>query len=194
MAIETASTKLLCVFCLALVVVSTGCGHVLYMDGPYYDKLLDRETKEPIEGAAVVAVWQKQSPWVGHYVVTYYDAQEAVTDQAGNFTIPGITGGSLNPLAEIRDPLFTIFKPDYVAYKSRRLPSVTQGGRAIVRLSPLTSKTREEKIRNLDLLLPRQCDSEVREDCVPQEKLHNLLKLKNVEENNLGLKPTYFPK
>jgi hypothetical protein len=186
--------RVFCIFYLGLFVISTGCGHILYADGPYSGKVIDSETKQPIEGAAVVAVWSKESPSVGHYKVSYYDAQDTLTDRDGNFTIPGVTGGSLNPLAKIREPSFTIFKPNFEAYKARRLSSATEGERTIVQLSPLTKKSREEKIRNLDLLLPRECDSEVRDFCVPQEKLRNLLRLKNIEESNLGLQPTYFQK
>lgn len=75
---------------------------------------------------------------------SYYDAQDTVTDREGNFTIPGITGGLVNPLAKIKEPLFTIFKPGYEAYKARRIPSAGDDGRSVfqfVRLIDIERKT-----------------------------------------------------
>jgi len=98
-----------------LLLVAAGCGHLLYADGPYRGRVVEPETKRPIEGAAVLAVWWKEAP-APHPIITVYDAQETLTDKDGNFRIPGIIGGSLNPLAKIREPQFTIFKPGYEAY------------------------------------------------------------------------------
>ena len=71
---------------LSLGLVSTSCGHVLYSDGPYPGKIIDRETNEPIEGAAVLAVWWKETPMIAEAQRSYYDAQDTVTDREGNFT------------------------------------------------------------------------------------------------------------
>jgi hypothetical protein len=174
--------------------LAMGCGHVLYIDGPYQVKVIDRDSKQPIEGAAVVAVWWQQSPHVGHYMRDIYDAQDAITDQQGNFTIAGIVGGSVNPLAKIEEPIFTVFKPGYETYRARRIPSSTEDGQKILQLGSLALGTRQERIRNLDLLLPVECNSERKTRCVPQEKLLNLLELSNIERTRLGLKPGYFPK
>jgi PPOX class probable F420-dependent enzyme len=57
-------------FSLWLVMVLVGCGHVIYVDGPYHGTVIDSETKQPIEGAAVLAVWWKEAPAVGHYTVS----------------------------------------------------------------------------------------------------------------------------
>ena len=175
--------RLFCIFYLATFVISAGCGHILYADGPYYGKVIDSETKQPIEGAAVVAVWRKQSPSVGHYTVTYYDAQETVTDQAGNFTIPGISGGSFNPLAEIREPLFTIFRPAYEVYDARRLPRPDNTGISVLKLRHLL--TREERQKNL-------VNVDVFPD-VPRDKYPNFIKLKISESADLGLTPKVNP-
>ena len=174
--------RLFFIFYVGTFAIFAGCGHILYADGPYQGKVIDSETKQPIEGAAVVAVWQKEAPALGHYTVSYYDAQDTLTDKAGNFTIPGITGGSANPFAKIRDPLFTIFKPGYNAYKQVLLPPVTEEGRRVVQLVPL--KTSEDRKKNLYGLLPGgSCPGQF---CVPKEKLFDLLRLMNVEESSLG--------
>jgi hypothetical protein len=172
-----------------LFVLAAGCGHLVYADGPYHGRVLEAETKRPIDGAAVLAVWWKRSPGLGHPIITVYDAQETLTDQDGNFTIPGIAGGSLNPLATIEEPLFTIFKPGYEAYGDRKLAAPGEERRTVVELRALT--TRDERLRNLRLLMhARACmsDEPPPASCIPREKFPNLTRLKHVEERNLGLR------
>jgi hypothetical protein len=148
-----------------------------HSDGPYRGTLIDRETQEPIEGAAVLAVRRKETPMIAEAQMTHYDAQETVTDHEGNFTIPGITGGSVNPLAKIREPLFTIFKPSYKVYNARRLSAPDETGLRIIALRHL--ETRGERLKNL-----ASGDSHV-----PFEKYPNLLRRENEERVNLGLRP-----
>lgn len=171
---------------LCAFVLSAGCGHILYADGPYHGKLIDRETKQPIEGAAVVAVWWKEDP-APHPIITFYDAQETLTDQEGNFTVPGIIGGSINPLTKIREPLFTIFKPGHEGYDARKLAPPGETGRTIVQLRK--ALTREERSRSLSQAHIRVCTPELPEKlrdvgpyCVPPEKVPNLLKLKKIKD------------
>jgi len=178
-----------------LGLIFSGCGHVLYSDGPYIGKIIDKETHEPIEGAAVLAVWGKQTPRIAEAQWTYYDAQNTVTDKDGNFTIPGIIGGSINPMAKIREPLFTIFKPGYEAYKARRMPLPNHDGIKLLELRPLTTKTRNEKIDNMSGVISNACTPDRDpEFCIPQDKFVDLIKLMNIEEKQLGLGPTYLRK
>ena len=170
-----------------LLLAAAGCGHLLYADGPYRGRVLDAEMKQPIDGAAVVAVWSKETPMVAQPDITFYEAQETLTDQNGNFTIPGIVGGSPNPLAKIREPLFTIFKPGYEAYGMAgpaHLPEPEKDGRTIVELRRLA--TRQERLRNLD-----RVNLSYR---IPEEKYPNLIRLRNIERQSLGLSPTHIPK
>lgn len=166
-----------------LLLLGAGCGHLAYADGPYRGRVLDADTKQPITGAAVLAVWWKRSPGPGHPIISFYDAQETVTDNDGNFTIPGISGGSLNPLARMEDPLFTIFKPEYEAYGDRRPARPANQETALIELRLLP--TRQAGIRNLDRLF-------VASD-VPEAKYSNLIRLINIERVRLGLRPTGPP-
>jgi hypothetical protein len=168
----------------ALLLLATSCGHLVYSDGPYRGRVLDKNTKQPIEGAAVLAIWWKQSPMIAHPSITYYDAQETVTDADGNFTIPGIVGGSFNPLAKIRLPQFTIFKPGYDAFGRRALPPSSADGRTTLEIHLLA--TREERLTNLDKVF-------VTSD-VPSTRYPNLIKLMDIEKTALGLGPINLPK
>ena len=177
----------------SFLVLLAGCGHLVYADGPYRGKVIDKETGQPIEGAAVVAIWRKETPMIAHPDVTFYDAQETLTDQKGNFTLPGIRGGSLNPLTKIREPLFTIFKPGYEAYGDRKLAQPAKEGQTVVELGRL--ETREERLRNLSNIHVRICTPELPEGlrdvspyCVPPAKIPNLIRLRKAERINLGLR------
>lgn len=158
--------------------LTTGTWHIVYVDGPYHGRVIDKTTGRPIVGAAVVAVWSKEVPFIAHAIITYYDAQETLTDQQGNFTIPGVWGVFLIPLTKMRDPLFTIFKPGYEAYRARKLGPSGGKGRTDVRLQLLT--VRKERLENLRAghLGPY----------VPKERYPNLIRLKSVERANLGFK------
>jgi hypothetical protein len=93
---------------LTLLVVITGCA------GPWKGRILDAETKEPLEGTVVLAVWQRvyRTPAGGNSY--FYEAKESVTNKSGEFEIPSYTPINLLPLISyIRGPEFTIFKPGY---------------------------------------------------------------------------------
>jgi hypothetical protein len=178
--------KILKVSILTVFIISTGCNPI-YADGPYHGRIIDAATKQPIEGAAVVAIWRKLSGLlVPHPIESVQDAQETLTDKDGNFTIPGIWTISLNPTAQIDEPRFTIFKPGYQAYLGVLKPLVAvdiptglyeKDGKIVVELRRL--ETREERLQNLGkLFIPTN---------VPEQKYPNLIRLKNIERLNLDL-------
>lgn len=55
--------------------------------GPFRGKIVDANTKEPIEGVVVLIEWRKLHFFAGS---TFIDAQETLTDKNGEFYIPGI--------------------------------------------------------------------------------------------------------
>lgn len=187
-------------FCLA----SFGC--VAYADGPYHGRLIDAQTKQPIVGAVVFAQWwQKVDVMGAHSTTAYYDAQETLTDQQGNFVIPGIMNPPKGPTpgtgrwqgvmmtGVLKPPTFIIFKPGYEAIGGRRLEPVPpevqarlkvkdnvyeENGIMVVEVRRLT--TREERIENLRKLFVSDA---------PREKYPNLISLRNAERVNLGMNP-----
>ena len=97
-------------------------------DGPYLGRVVDAETKEPIEGAAVVAVWTKNVfAWVQSNQWFEY-AHEEVTDEHGEFEVSGLPWHRhirlfLNPFEwmEASEPDFYILKPGYGWYPQHQL-------------------------------------------------------------------------
>jgi len=178
-------------FCLATF------GLLVYADvrGPYHGRVIDAQTKQPIEGAVVFAQWWTHAPGptTVRLAQAYYDSQETFTDQQGNFVIPGIMHPPAAP-ATLDPPTFIIFKPGYEAIGGRRLKPVPpelqaytkikdnvyeDEGIMVVEVRRLT--TQDERVKNLHkLFIPSD---------VPQDKHPNLYRLRCIEETNLGLRP-----
>jgi len=83
-------------------------------------KVIDAETKEPIEGAVVVAEWktERTTPTATH--TNLKDVKEVLTDKNGEWSISGPKGRTdeLIPglslfIPYTKEPIFTIFNPGY---------------------------------------------------------------------------------
>ena len=90
-----------------MLVFCSGCASMLRIDGPYEGKVIDAETKQPIEGAVVHGSWFKRD-LLGYG--EYYDSHEVLTDKYGEFKIPG---KGLLVLSKIESMGVTIFKAGY---------------------------------------------------------------------------------
>ncbi len=74
-----------------LWMVNTDCAYsFIRHDGPYKGKVIDADTREPIEGVVVLGVWNREIPGPGGAVSEFYDARETMTDKNGEFEIPGV--------------------------------------------------------------------------------------------------------
>lgn len=85
-----------------------------FASGPWKGKIIDTETKEPLEGAVVVAFWRRvwRTPAGGNSYI--YEVKEVVTDKEGRFEIPSYTPINLLLLVSyMKGPEFVIFKPGY---------------------------------------------------------------------------------
>ena len=131
--------------------------------GPWKGTIIDIETKEPLEGTVVVAVWYRVWSTPAGGVSDFYELKEVLTNKEGNFEMPPYTPINLLPiLSYIRWPEFTIFRPGYLSLSAvdfgeyfiegtKEAPlerEVTKG--KIVRFAPGTIeipklKTREER-------------------------------------------------
>jgi len=166
---------------LLLLMSVTGCA-IIHTYGPYYGKVIDIETKEPLLGAAVLAGYHTQSYGPAGSHIHYLDAQETVTDEKGEFKIPPLTAKTFRIGHSFEHyPSFTIFKPGYGSFpnhkdvkpKSKPWWSLPAGQYTVVELPRL--KTKDERLNmpsvNFD---------------IPYEKQKRFIELMNQEMEYLG--------
>jgi hypothetical protein len=85
--------------------------------GPYEGRVVDAETGEPIEGAAVFVAFfiDRIGPAGSSY--RYVSSRETATDENGEFRIPAVRINAFRICATwVYDGHFTIFKPGYAGY------------------------------------------------------------------------------
>ena len=168
-----------------------------YSDGPWKGKVIDAETKEPIEGAVVLAVWEKIYPGPAGNQSYFFDAVESLTDREGQFLIKEFKAINILPVLRWLDgPWFTVFKPGYTPFGDNyeyfheyfpnsplKVDRITLAElfKKGVTIELLRLKTREERLKAISGARPL--------GGVPDEKMPNLMKLINLEEKKLGLDP-----
>lgn len=133
-------------------IVTAGCvQYVARYDGPYEGKVIDAETRAPIEKVVVLGVWYKEVPTVAGAVSSYYDARETITDSNGDFKIPG---KGLKILSDVGVMNVLIFKAGYEyiglgtweAFKEDPTFKVQwEGEKAIIPLRKLTIEERKKQ-------------------------------------------------
>lgn len=167
-----------------VILLVTGCGHLVYSSGPYRGWVLDAETKEPLVGAAVLMILYKQVPVGGHMPEAFVDAVEVLTDVEGEFTISRQTHAIL--FGWLLRPTLVAYYPGYAPYPS--LHARPQGRDVTIAYEQKVfsvelprSKTREERVEHAGV--------PIYAGGVPEEKMPNLIHLVNNELNDLGLQP-----
>lgn len=141
---------------LALIIAifsCTGCCCITYFgkDGPYYGRVVDKETKAPIEGVVVAGKWGTIHRGPGGAVSTYYDAYETVTDENGDFTIPGQGIQIFSNLSQLQ--LFVLKAgyeniDGYMWNTMERLSLGKEGDRILIGLKRLTMEERKKNSLN----------------------------------------------
>jgi hypothetical protein len=98
-------------------------GWLIYHKPEFRGKIIDAETKEPIEGAAVVVTYSKHSiiggPAGGYSSIIH--TKEAITDSEGVFHIPSYTT-FVGPNSKEHHAEFIIFWPGYGNFENRVSP------------------------------------------------------------------------
>lgn len=104
---------------------------LILMNGSLYAKtfkgrVIDADTKEPIEGAVVVAIWLKERATIAGPSSEFKDVKEALTDKNGEWVIKGPRGrwgGDITAIFTFvtgiyytKPPEFIIFKPGYCSF------------------------------------------------------------------------------
>jgi hypothetical protein len=125
---------------------SAYAGWLIYHKLEFKGKVIDAETKEPIEGAVVVVVYNKHSlisgPGGGYSSVV--KVKEALTDKKGEFHFPPYT--TLIQPNSIEDTVeFIIYKPGYGSYPGREIYPFNYVGPEYTFSKELSSKEEIQK-------------------------------------------------
>ncbi len=173
-----------------VLIVNSGCA-IVHHYGPYMGKVVDKESGEPLEGAAVLAVYYTKFHFIAGPVHKYLDAQETLTDKNGEFEIPSLTSFTFRPLHLFDScPSFTIFKPGYGCFPRHEGTTSTGINEQWFRSNEYVTvklpgfKTLEERKDNL----PSSPTS------VPNDKMKQFLYLRDLERINLGFQPIFINK
>ncbi len=169
-----------------LVYSACATGSSLIPDQDFYKgKVVDGETKEPISGAVVLAVYYEETKSLlaiagqERYIV---DAKETLTNEEGEFEL----------LFRAHDDALIIFKPGYGVYPRHSLSEVIgerkgaipPGKQIVYELPKLT--TRKERKQNL-----HRINTFTK---IPYEKKMNYIELINRERISLGFRPLTISK
>ena len=155
---------------------------------PYKGKVIDADTKEPIEGAAVLVVYINFYPTGAGSISNAGDAQETLTDENGEFKIPC----KVNLYGDAKfmpDGEVVIFKPGYGTLWHKRSTAIGENKswppafKYVVYEIPKL-KTREERKRNARM---RSYDE------IPYKNRKIYIKIINEERKNLGLPLMHIP-
>lgn len=128
--------------------ISSGCMYVIRYDGAYEGRVVDADTREPIEGVVVLGTWSIRHHNVAGGYSEYCDAHETVTDKEGEFIIPG---QGLRFLSNLEPVSLLIFKAGYTydggPWGAFKHPAVAdkikwEGDKPIIPLKKLTMEER----------------------------------------------------
>lgn len=165
----------------------------------YKGKVIDADTKEPIVGAVVAAIWTRNVKYFpsGSRGI-FKKARETVTDKNGEFSIKPYHHYSLRPFSELW-LYWVIYKPGYASFSPGRYPRHPKVKPKGISPNGLTSKIfrpytvvelprlKTKKERRKYLLRPPGVP-------VPYDKTPLLIEAINIERVNLGLQPGYTMK
>ena len=141
-------------------------------------KIIDFETKKPVAGAVVMALWCKE---VFRLTIEskseYYDYYETLSDKDGNFTIPG---KGLIIFKDVPPPRIKIYKNGYRVFNLWRLNPIAfndlsprheiewNNGEPIIHLGKSTLEERKSSVKHFRCIP----FSEMSRNIDPQEKYH----------------------
>ncbi len=168
----------------------------------FQGKVIDADTKEPIEGAVVVAEWTQETttPTATHFRLK--DVKEVLTDKNGEWRIEGPRGaeiGNVKIMISVltgayftKRPRFYIFKPGYCpcpavpgikVCNERMRPLGVNGEREILEIPKLTNREDRWKAEGIEI----DPTGELFGNKQNAKKIRNFLRLLNQERRFLGL-------
>jgi len=100
-----------------LVPVAASADWLIYHKPAFEGQILDGETKRPIEGAVVVALYNKRTMGLGAGTLSsVINVREALTNKQGKFKIPSYTT-IIQPFSWEETVTFIIYKPGYISLR-----------------------------------------------------------------------------
>jgi len=142
----------LMIILIGILVFLPGCTYAVRYDGPYTGKIIDADTGQPIEGVVILGTWYTAQFSPAGATHNFYDAEEAVTDKNGEFSI---SGKGVRILSNLEPMNILIFK---VGYEYLDVPWVSlkkdillkdkikwEGDKAIIPLKKLTMEDRKKQ-------------------------------------------------
>ena len=184
------------IFGVLVMILCMGASCALARDITFRGKVIDADTKEPIEEAVVVVFWYEARETIAGESTRLKDVKETLTDKNGEWSITGPKGRDYMPVPYLsfltgmyytREPQLIIFKPGYCSWPKGfsidsckgKMKSIGEGevmeGKAI----ELPEVSGKDRIMNL----PHPLVGER----VPFEKEKEFIRLINEERRKLGL-------
>lgn len=124
---------------------------VVHAAGPRHAQVIDAETREPLAGVAVLAVWSRGArghPAISFTDTGYYKSAETATGPDGRFTIPWRILFALGFGVEVRGPEIALFKAGYGGWRFAGSKDMSTGDGAVIEMRPL--RTAADQVRYLE--------------------------------------------
>lgn len=158
--------------------------------GSYRGQVVDAQTKAPLVGAVVVAMWTRDRIYPLHSINERYAVREVLTDSEGHFVLDA-KDVEENAPKRTHHPEFRIFLPGYGAFpRHQRAPRGFTGGifwGAGVTVELPRLESRQQRIENLYAVVPHNFSDR------PFSEIPRLTQAFNVERMALGLEPLPVP-
>lgn len=163
--------------------------------GQYHGTVLDADTGQPIERAAVVIVWYKTALFAfptGDAPEHLHAVRETVTDASGRFAVSAWRGIDWNPSTHVKPPIIVIYKPGYEplapGFTPRRaFHSIEDFERQLRRGTTIrVPKLKPECVREHALVMGVE---ELLIHDVPAARIPRLLRLISSQRERCGLEP-----
>ncbi|GKT09964.1 hypothetical protein [Desulforhabdus sp. TSK] len=169
----------------AILFNAVGPCTITHKYGPYYGKVIETQTGEPVEGAYVLLAFYTEMFTFGGFVGKFVETRDATTDKNGEFRIDAYRAWAFRfPHRWVKNCEVTIYKPGFGAFPNNAslvpeyVPfySIPTNKHIIVSLPKLVMY--RDRLNNLHSLSPVG---------IPDDKLRYLDRLIEVEEKDLGL-------
>ncbi len=92
---------------------------IIYLKPEFKGKVIDAETREPVEGAVVMVAYKREQLAIPHSTSMLKNIREAVTKEDGTFIVPAYTSVA-GPLSFDFYVRFLIYKPGYGRFPGQK--------------------------------------------------------------------------